>query len=162
MNCFIRISLILLIEFFLFSSISFAQNEEIQYSLGSHCKGTSVACSGKETPVCVSLYPSIHVELSEQNVTNKYIPSCSSEVIPKCIDKETGDIASENIVIECLELAKCEVDENEQVKAICPNGEIERCVGNDNKLSGCICEDGSDPICDQSWVTSTISSRKLD
>ena len=130
--------------------------QEIKYSMGPKCSGTQIICGLNEIPVCLFLESGIHLVSSRENdleENKKYIPSCKQESIPTCADENSGLLAPDNIVLECVEFVQCQDNE-----VYCSDGKIAKCLGDNNELNGCNCADGSNPICDYTWQVSNVGS----
>lgn len=139
----------------------FAKN--IKYSIGPICNKNKVICKNQnELPVCLVLNPSVRVETItnyKNNQVVRYQPSCGrnpDNLQPTCVDIIDGrKVSSKEVVLECVEFAKCEIDQNtNKLTPICSSGKIAKCLGTNNKPncnSESICRNGSLPVCDYEW-----------
>ncbi len=157
MNCYLRQIFALFILILLTANnISFAMGKEIKYSIGPKCNENTVVCGQNEVPVCLVFEPTIHLvstggtELLEDA---EYLPSCTLEMHPNCVDKSSGATAPNNVVLECIEFVQC----NDNI-AHCSDGKTAKCLGDNSELNGCNCNNGSDPVCDYTWQVSSEGS----
>jgi hypothetical protein len=141
----IKLSLALFVGILLsFSNVSFVTAQEIKYSIAPHCdENNQVTCKNNEQAVCIKLG-----SLTQSEEDLHYIPGCDFGSA-RCIDEATRSAAPEDVVIECVEFTQCQGN-----IAYCSDGKTVKCLGDDNELDGCNCEDGSDPICDYTWQVS--------
>lgn len=131
--------------------------------MGPSCKGNKTVCPNpNEVPTCISLNPRVHLDMNEK-LLNRYKPSCgfdSGNYQPGCLDTLSGEESSikfaKDVVIECIEKAKCELDKNtNKLITSCSNGKIAKCLGSDdvpNCANDFICGNNSSmPVCDYVW-----------
>lgn len=155
----ITIQIIIIFTILFLASPSFAN--EIKYTLGPSCKNKNVICPNEnEIPVCIVLDPRVHVEQilnSENHNINRFEPACGDEenfFKVGCIDTLSKNSRfAENVSIECVELVKCE-NENNKLSVSCSDGKIAKCLGSDETPScdkNSICENDSLPVCDYVW-----------
>ena len=157
---FLKRLFVLLLGLTVFFNPIFSFANELKYSFGPRCNGNNLVCDEHEEPVCLVIDPSVHFEDSgNNNEAKQYLPTCNTWSNPTCIDLETGEMGSGNVIVECIEFVKCEISENQNEKATCSDNKTARCLGHNNELNGCNCSDGTDPVCDWTWDTSTISSK---
>ena len=155
--------LVFVLGFFLsFLSCQNTFAQEIKYSVGPSCSGEKVICKNPdEVPTCVTLNPKVHIETVnyKENEVNRFQPTCFNNTTPLCIDiGHDGQIAGDNVVIECIEFVKCEAGEDDSnlLEAVCSNGKTPKCLGSTrtpNCNSDSICND-SIPVCDFIWQAS--------
>ena len=160
MHFFQRLIFVFLVELVFTFNLCYAQDEQIKYSLGPRCNGIEVNCSLNEKAVCLELNSALHFSNGEDNSKEVFEPSCKNSSRPTCISKDDIEAPS-TFVVECIELAKCNIDENNNKTAECPSGKNAGCLGNGNELNGCDCSYG-ETVCEYSgWEISDSNSYKL-
>lgn len=153
---------ILGIYFLLFICLNTSFAKNIQYTTPPFCNSNKVICkNSNEVPVCLVLNPKVHIE-SLLDYNNKkilrYHPSCNGDpenLLPVCLDKTDNKKASKEVVIECIEYARCSIDKDtNSLSAICSSGKVAKCLGT-NSEPNCndenICRNDSIPVCDYVW-----------
>lgn len=152
------IMLLFILQAIVVCNNSYAQT--IKYSMGPSCKGNKIVCpNANEVPTCISLNPRVHVDMNEK-LLNRYKPSCTfglDNSQPGCVDTlgEESKFVSD-VVIECVEKAKCELDKDlNKLVASCTGGKIAKCLGSDdtpNCSKDLICgSNTSMPVCEYVW-----------
>ena len=166
MNWVLSLTLIIIFQF-IFLDNSFAQ--EIKYSFGPVCKNSSVVCKGlNEVPTCIATDVGIHLQtvLINDRQINKYQPSCgvfNNTSYPTCVDiTRNGHIAPKHIVIECVEFPNCKQISQDKLIAVCSDGKIPKCLGDDEEPSctlsaNSFCRKGV-AVCDYTWQASVSKS----
>lgn len=154
------IILLFIIQAFIVCNNSYAQT--IKYSMGPSCKGNKIVCPNlNEVPTCISLNPRVHLDVNEKSL-NRYEPSCgfgSDNSKPGCVDalaEESNFKFIPDVVVECIEKAKCEVDKDtNKLVTSCSGGKLAKCLGSDNTpncANEFVCGNNSSiPVCDYIW-----------
>ena len=162
-----RLFLVLSLVYFLSINIAFAQ--ELKYSFGPVCKNDKVICrDSNEVPVCLTINNKVHIEKAVVNgeIVNQFQPTCSGyddSSLPTCIDITEEEQLAKNVVVGCIEIPKCKTNENNnQLVAVCSDGKMPKCLGDDSEPSCDIkveaglphlysaCEKGI-AVCDYTW-----------
>ena len=143
----IRLSLALFLGILLSSNIiSFANTQEIKYSMPPVCKEGKVVCEKEnEVPVCIVF------DLNADDSDKKYLPLQPCDVEPKCV-VEGSEAVLKNVEVGCVEYVQWKDN-----VAHCSDGKVPTCPGN-SELNGQDCEDGSEPICDYTWEISNAGA----
>lgn len=162
------IILLFVFQAFIVCNNSYAQT--IKYSMGPSCKGSKVVCPNlNEVPTCIVLNPRVHLDMNEK-LSNRYKPSCGFDLDssqPGCVDIFVGEEANskfaQDVVVECIEKAKCEVDKDtNKLITSCSNGKIAKCLGSDNTpncANDFVCGNNSSmPVCDYVWQANLSES----
>ena len=156
-----RLSLVVVVGFFLTCNVSFAK--QVQYSIGPVCKNNKIVCKNpNEVPTCLKLDPKVHLELEDfvnGERINRYQPSCSNNpnnFRPKCIDtSQDSEIITEDVTLECVEYIQCKNDKDtNKLSTVCSDGKLPKCLGDDNEPNcnnETVCENNSVPVCDYTW-----------
>ena len=153
-----RLSVVFVIECFLsFLSCYVTFANHLEYSTVPPCNGNIPTCKNEnETAVCLSLEKSKvgieYIDSQDGKKENKFQVSCDvpDSVFPQCVDiTESNQVAPEYVVVECIEIPKCEpVGNDSKLVAICSTNKKAGCRGTSEEPT-CV---GSEPICESGFA----------